>query len=489
MNFAKLKEIYLVEYNDFISKREECSEIEIVNQKRFELVAYIKRILNDNDENNILSGENNYGKVEYFEIISRTKSEKSISEKLLRTDFSLRLLSQKKEKDFLESFMNDLDDLIGIRVLCWVKKDVENVYKILKSTNESLDSKRIIFHNLDLQPETMKNSFKIYRIKGSFDTYPFELQIKSRLEDAWAEIEHTNFYKKPIFTRERKVFQNILNKNYELLEKIDETLEYIREGSSNLTEIANLKEYEEVRNNLDEKIKLKIGHAMNLKKFEKYLMENSSTLKIVPELDVSIQSTMLSNTCKNYDKARSICWDLILLEALFLTQKKGETLIKFTESILEPEIQRNNYLEKVCYKSLCGYLQKFWFCAVVLKQEKKEIEINQGTKFEVENKYSFDFNVLISLFEQMKKRFSLLEIDIDALEKAEQEAEDFFVNCIIYKESKSLLDTNILGEKIKLNEDLKKLLNDDNFMIKIEKLFSSQDNSFEELIIRTFGLE
>lgn len=133
-----------------------------------------------------------------------------------------------------------MDDLIGIKILTQVKKDSERIYEILNKNLETLKNNGIRFYDFNKQPKQMKNGMEIYNIKGSYkEEYNFELQIKSQIESAWADMDHEMFYKDYDITPVRKSVQVTMNRVGKLLHEIDGLLYSIRNSKLDFEEEEN----------------------------------------------------------------------------------------------------------------------------------------------------------------------------------------------------------------------------------------------------------
>ena len=101
----------------------------------------------------------------------------------------------------------NMQDLAGIRVICYVKTDVENVCKILENKdnfeidyNRSHDRSKILgedkmgyssIHYVAKLSESRTRHEENKRYVGKF----FEIQVRTILQHAWAEIQHDEMYK------------------------------------------------------------------------------------------------------------------------------------------------------------------------------------------------------------------------------------------------------------------------------------------------------
>ena len=133
-------------------------------------------------------------------ISSRVKSEKSLKEKIIRKNYSHKYENNSKK------LIEELSDIVGIRINCLLTKEEIEIYTMLKGscTGEIYKeynkfSENIYINILKKQPEKQKNGKDIYRIDALYKDekieFKFEIQIKSSINSLWGEIEHKLFYK------------------------------------------------------------------------------------------------------------------------------------------------------------------------------------------------------------------------------------------------------------------------------------------------------
>lgn len=166
----------------------------------------------------------------FMNCVSRVKTSLSLREKILRNEYYKKY---QKPEDVLEN----LSDLIGIRIECRFIEDEKSIYKFLKKRFKRYDAKGYFYNiknkNIKLQlqtpqPEEQKNGFKIYRIDGKYDyngsTFNFELQIKSIVNMFWGDIEHKIIYKNYSYMLVDDLFKEIMGSIKNSLTMIDNQL-------------------------------------------------------------------------------------------------------------------------------------------------------------------------------------------------------------------------------------------------------------------------
>lgn len=148
-----------------------------------------------------------YGK-QIHNIQDRIKKKASIEGKLLRLG---RSCTVEDAKDFLQ-------DIAGIRVICYYVKDVYELAKALKRQTDIIPVRE-----RDYIKEPKPNGYRschliigvpVYYLDG-MEYYPVEVQIRTISMDFWASMEHRILYKKMSGERERiaeelKIYADVL---------------------------------------------------------------------------------------------------------------------------------------------------------------------------------------------------------------------------------------------------------------------------------------
>ncbi|MED4454885.1 hypothetical protein [Metabacillus fastidiosus] len=221
------EEILTVYNSNFQKKLRELAEEKIVTD--------LSEIIKGQEERFSLAYLNSVHSGKYYNFIVRIKKENSLEEKIFRKNLIWKIASdlenvtnKQERENIINSFLYGLDDLIGIKILTQVKHDSHNVYDILKKSMKQLEELDISFYDFATQPKSMKNGMQIYNIKARYKQYNFELQIKSQIESAWADMDHEMFYKDYGITPIRKSVQQTMNKVGKLLHEVDDLLYSIR---------------------------------------------------------------------------------------------------------------------------------------------------------------------------------------------------------------------------------------------------------------------
>lgn len=211
-----------------------------------EIKKYLMNVILDNQERYGLVYSNNVHSGTYYDFIIRIKKNRSLEEKLFRKNLIWEIAEKiegqedDKRKQLVEDFLLEMDDLIGIKILTQVKSDSEKIYEMLNRNIDVLERNGIEFNDFNKQPKPMKNGMDIYNIKGRYkNKYNFELQIKSQIESAWADMDHEMFFKDYDITPVRKSVQVTMNKVGKLLHEIDGLLFSIRNSKLDFEEEEN----------------------------------------------------------------------------------------------------------------------------------------------------------------------------------------------------------------------------------------------------------
>lgn len=149
--------------------------------------------LYDNFKNKmqVLLKELLYQQVEYHNVSSRFKDRDSLIKKIKRKD---------KYKQ-----INEITDIVGCRIITYFEDDVDSIVKIISkefnidvknSTNKinDLESEKFgyLSHHIVCSINSNRSSLLEYQ---RYKDIKFEIQVRSILQHAWAEIEHDIGYK------------------------------------------------------------------------------------------------------------------------------------------------------------------------------------------------------------------------------------------------------------------------------------------------------
>lgn len=160
-------------------------------------------------------------------ISGRAKDADNIAEKIYRKNYLVKYSNA-------EDFVNDLPDGIGIRIVCMLNEDEQNIYNQLVKllvNKKKINGKEYHYQDgekfyvcLDNQPEKQKNDLHIYRMDCLWgDSVPvrIELQIKSLTNYFWGEIEHSLFYKNYDYTISNDFYAGLMKNIHNELLNID----------------------------------------------------------------------------------------------------------------------------------------------------------------------------------------------------------------------------------------------------------------------------
>jgi len=274
----------------------------------------------------------------YYQIKTRIKKKESFYEKLIRKNLGLGIVKKfnlltdvellNKYRSEIVSEIQRFDDLIGIRIVTELKKDCSNVYQLLQNSAEFFEANSIVFFDLEDQPQKMQNGLDIYRIKGSFHgLYYFELQIKSKIDEAWGDMDHSIFYKDYSVSPIKDTVQVTMNNVGILLEKIEKLLYDLREsGGSYFENVEHLKFQEllesEVAPLLKEKFKIpfKLKEISSLLRFFKVKAGNGEQKLETVNFD-HLNWTVSDTFCLKFIEVRNTDYKLIVIEAIYLNWK------------------------------------------------------------------------------------------------------------------------------------------------------------------------
>ena len=111
----------------------------------------------------------------------RLKTPESIYDKVVR----------KKKKSTIETIEDDINDLAGIRIICF---DIAQIYKIayIIGKQENFEIKKV----KDYVRKPKENGYQSYHIQMKVDGVKVEIQLRTILMDAWSSLDSILVYKK-----------------------------------------------------------------------------------------------------------------------------------------------------------------------------------------------------------------------------------------------------------------------------------------------------
>lgn len=126
----------------------------------------------------------------------------------------------------------DMQDLAGVRIICYTRSDVDQISEIVKNTfdideRNSVDKTKLLgetkmgYKSIQFVATLPKSRYELEENR-IFKGKRFEIQIRTILQHAWDQIEHDDVYKKVNVTKEVKRRFNLVSS---LLEVADNELE------------------------------------------------------------------------------------------------------------------------------------------------------------------------------------------------------------------------------------------------------------------------
>ena len=229
--------------------------------------------------------------VSLFSVEGRVKTKESIELKISR-------------KTYINP-MNDIEDLCGVRVICYYESDLDHIENVIKREYEVI-SESNKQKEMDVDRFGYSSRHFIVRIKDGWLAVPtfrelgglkVEIQIRTMLMHAWAAISHKLLYKQE-GDAPREIKRN-LSKLSALIELADEKFDTIKRDKAEYVSNLNISSYGVVINedlNLDNLIAL-IGtyfteRVVNNDDISQVLHEILEFDKTVSDFEVRIKKCM-----------------------------------------------------------------------------------------------------------------------------------------------------------------------------------------------------
>ncbi len=332
---------------DVISEHFEEEIIKSLEIKKDSIYKAFEELIEIDAKKYQLVSENSIHRTEYVKIISRVKNKNSFREKLIRKNLGLKLISDLKltednftqNKGLVSTEIEKFDDIIGLRIVCDLNKDCPKALELIKNNLTFLKERKITFSHgeVESQPQKMKNGLNIYRLKGFYDDrIGFELQIKSKIDEAWGELDHFIFYKDYSFFPTKDAVQQTMNNVGKLLDEIENLLYDLRNSKDHYNK--NLEKsifLDKIEKTFSISLKKILGYPYQLERLSmliKYLIdkEKSDILEqnIKQEMNFDFLGFITPKNHNLYIKSRTKSFELQLLEGIYMViwEKKNKKL-------------------------------------------------------------------------------------------------------------------------------------------------------------------
>lgn len=157
-----------------------------------------------------------------FSVESRVKSPDSFEEKIYRKNY-IATWDISEDKNEIQNFIKEnLTDVIGVRINCYFKQYEKTLYDSFKAAENELTA---LGFEMNFDENTVqKNGHTIYKFSGKYNSYHFEVQIKSVIHNVWGETEHKTVYKNLSYDGYIKEKHTITDSLYDILKASENQL-------------------------------------------------------------------------------------------------------------------------------------------------------------------------------------------------------------------------------------------------------------------------
>lgn len=302
------------------------------NKLRESLVQALEIILNEH-------------KVKFLQIQHRTKEKESFLKKVNRKNYDYPF--------------EQIEDICGIRIICYYQSDVDKIAEIIENEFDS-QPKETKEENLGADQFGYRSTHFIIKIKDNWKGTPnyrgveslkAEIQIRTVLMHAWAEIEHKLAYKneKQIPSKFKRDFAGISA----LLEIADKEFERLKDNIANyqgeVTKSLTKNEYDKIELNIVSLQTFLDNHFQNFSK-DKFLTA-----------DLLVELINLNISLKEYSEYYEI------LETLFpeiindFANTFGDTPNQHDLGLIILDIFKDAYSRdlNMCYENYPEFIEKY----------------------------------------------------------------------------------------------------------------------------------
>lgn len=303
--------------------------------KKRQIIQVFEQIFGEEAINFDLVYKNTLQNGKYYKIESRIKTTGSLREKFYRRNIGLELIrsmdlnSENIEHKAIRKRIRQayclLDDIIGIRIVTELKADCMSALNLINNRISVFNQGGIFFQtDFDSQPRIMENGLEIIKLKGIYgDKNAFELQIKSKIDSAWGDIDHKLFYKDYNSSNVKDSLQVSMNNIGELLNQLEKFLYDLRETNNEIED----SEYDQyLVDYLFEHTSFEINEKLNItydfKRILDPVMFFCKDLNLGPDIgsiDFSCFEAVFDfKSFIAYEAIRKYNFDYVLLETIFI---------------------------------------------------------------------------------------------------------------------------------------------------------------------------
>ena len=321
---------------------------ELYNNFETKIVILIKELLYDN--------------VEYHHISSRVKDRNSLEKKI-----------EKKEDKYLS--INEITDVIGCRIISFFENDVDKIVNILQTefnvdVNNSVNKKEMIepekfgyvsYHIVCSLNDKRLELAEYKRYKG----IKFEIQIRSILQHAWAEIEHDLGYKSSsdVPKEIRRKFSRIAG----LLETADENFCEIKQSLEDYN--TKIKNNEEELLNTD----LNLNSLTLFTKNTDVVLEIDEFISSVKKFDLLDDS--IDNEKLSYDLKRLSYFNITTINDLNdLLLSKKQIIKDFSKEVIFMKNKNDDMKSRIKFSIGISY----FYLSYILMLENDSVEFQRN---------------------------------------------------------------------------------------------------------------
>lgn len=435
----------------------------------------ISKILKENaSEYKLLLNNSVYEEIYLFDIVYRIKSGDSLYYKLIDKNKVFEFPEEdkyyKEENETINDLVMTIDDLVGLKISTNLSHDCENVYEILKE--KSLKS------NLDInfpseKTEIMKNGLEIYKLKGKKNYFRFELQIKSKFDSAWGDLEHNLFYKDYEYYYLKDNNKKIMNEIGKSIKNIENMMFIIRNAKETFNDEYDIHVFSK---NITDIFKYQFDTFWGNTKFIEeniprlyFLLReykiNSESYEIGREVKDFFQ-TNVDNTndlIKSYNFIRNHDTKVIALENIYMN-------ITVDNEMQETDIER---FIKCNFEYNFNCIQKKWGYTILIEEEIENIMelISEIGYYEYNNKILFCikslnifYKIKNTLTDELESIYENDEFDTDIEDDTELNDFNKYLSKIVF--------TTTFTNSIEMERNHKYEIND------IKKIFTAVRSNF-----------